>query len=97
MPARHANVTITTGAAVAISDGSVTAARVSNVSGHEVWLQATSTSTPPASRNGGIVLRPYGTLAADLPLDDLFPGVGAGPYWLWGFSDAVAVVSVSHA
>lgn len=97
MPARHAPVNITPGAAVAVSDGSVTAIRINNLAASDVFLQATTTSTPPANRNGAQRLGPYGTLAADLSLADLFPGVGAGPFWVWAFADAALTLSVSHA
>jgi hypothetical protein len=97
MPARHAPVNVTPGAAVAVSDGSVTAIRVNNLAAGEVFLQATATSAPPANRNGAQRLGPYGTLAADLSLANLFPGVGAGPFWVWAFADTPATLSVSHA
>lgn len=97
MPARHAPVNVTPGATVAVSDGSVTAIRVNNLTAGEVFLQATATSAPPANRNGAQRLGPYGTLAADLTLANLFPGVGAGPFWVWAFADTPATLSVSHA
>ena len=97
MPARHAPVNVTPGAAVAVSDGSVTAIRVNNLAAGEVFLQATATSAPPANRNGAQRLGPYGTLAADLTLANLFPGVGVGPFWVWAFADTPATLSVSHA
>lgn len=97
MPARHDPVNVTPGAAVAVSDGSVSAIRINNLAAGEVFLQATATSTPPANRNGAQRLGPYGTLAADLSLANLFPGVGAGPFWVWAFADTPATLSVSHA
>jgi hypothetical protein len=97
MPARHAPVNCIPGTPAAVSDGAVSTIRVNNPSGYEIWLQATATSTPPASRAGGQRLGPFSTLAADLPLADLFPGVGAGPYYIWAFADVATTLAVSHA
>lgn len=85
------------GTPVLLSDGAVAAARVHNPGGAAVTLQATATSTAPTSRAGGVTLPAGATLAADLPLSNLFSGVGAGPYFLWAFSDMPTSLSVSHA
>lgn len=97
MAARNTDISIAPGAPVSLTDGAVTACRVQNLSGWSISLQATATSTPPASRAGGVALSPGGTLAADMTLAQLFPGVGSGALYLWAFVDIPCTVSVSHA
>ena len=106
MVAFHNNVTVpTTGAAVPLSSGTVAAIRVLNPAAHDIWIQATTANIAPTSRAGALRLMPGETLAADLALSNLFPGLGAGPYYLWGMADAHlahagiagVTVSVSHA
>jgi len=97
MAARHINITVNPGAAVALSDGAIEAARVYCYNA-DISLQATGTNTAPTSREGSIPLKAGQTLAADLTLADLFPGVGAAAMYLWAFSGGTPVtVSVSHA
>jgi len=93
---RNANVSITPNGAAALSDGAVNVCRVQNASGYPVTLQATLANTAPTSRSGGVTLPAGATLAADLPLAALFPGIGSGALFLWGFSDLTGDVSVSH-
>ena len=97
MAARHQPVTVNPGAAVALTDGAVAAVRVHNPGSATVELQATMTGTPPTSRAGALPLRSGQTLAADLALADLFPGVGAGPFYVWAFASGPVELSVSHA
>lgn len=97
MPTFHGDIALQVRTAVPISNGSVTAARVHNPSGYTVILQATASNVAPTSTAGGLPLLPNDTLAADLSLANLFPGVGAGPFFLWAFSDTNCTVSVSHA
>ena len=97
MAARHINITVNPGAAVALSDGAIEAARVYCYNS-DVSLQATAANVAPTSREGSIPLRSGETLAADLQLADIFPGVGDGPFYLWAFSSGTPVtLSVSHA
>ena len=101
MAARNTDISLTTGAAVLLTDGAVSACRVQNQSGYTITLQATASATPPASRAGGVTMSPYGTLAADMTLAQIFPGVGSGALYLWAFVDipsaVPSAVSVSHA
>ncbi len=80
-----------------LTDGAVETCRVHNASGYHLYLQATATATPPESRQGSISLTPSATLAADLPLADLFPGIGSGAMYLWAFATIGGTLSVSHA
>jgi hypothetical protein len=78
-----------------LTDGAVSAARV--VSTQEFELCATLTDTAPTDLRGSVPMLPYGGIAADLALVDIFPGVGASVY-LWGWpKSAIAPVSISHA
>lgn len=97
MAARNTDIALTTGAAVLLTDGAVAACRVQNQSGYTIKLQATASATPPSSRAGGVTMSPYGTLAADMTLAQLFPGVGSGTLYLWAFVDIPSTASVSHA
>ena len=94
--ARNDNVSCAAGATVQLTNANVAAVRVHNLSGYTVTLQATSGTTPPASRAGGVVLQAGGTLAADLTLAQLWPGV-TGANRLWAFADLSCELSVSHA
>lgn len=76
MAARNTDISLTTGAAVLLTDVAVSACRVENKSGYTITLQATASATPPASRAGGVSLKPYGTLAADMTLAQLSPASG---------------------
>lgn len=96
MAARNTDISLTTGAAVLLTDGAVAACRVQNQSGYTITLQATASATPPTSRAGGVTMSPHGTLAADMTLAQLFPGVGSGALYLWAFADLPCTVSVSH-
>jgi trimethylamine:corrinoid methyltransferase-like protein len=63
----------------------------------EVELQATAGATAPASWAGSVVLRPGETLAADLTIAQLWPGVtGANRVWARSLRSGVSL-SVSHA
>ncbi|XAI95621.1 hypothetical protein [Nostoc phage Nsp-JY21] len=94
---RHTNITIVAGVPAALSDGAVDACRVQNLSGYGFTLQATASGTPPGLYAGGVTLGAGETLAADLRLADLFPGVGSGALYLWGMSENPVTASVSHA
>lgn len=97
MPARHQSLTVNPGAAVALTDGAVAAVRVHNPGTAIVELQATATAAAPTSRAGAVLLRGGETLAADLTLAALFPGVGTGALFLWAFAPEPVDLSVSHA
>ncbi len=96
---KNATVTCQAGSPTQLTDTAVSAARVIGL--QDFYLCATLTASPPADLDGAIMMLPFSVLAADLPLVDLFPGVGASVY-LWGWpvgSDPSEIVdvSVSHA
>ena len=97
MAARHTDITVTPGAAVALTDGAVSYCRVYNPKYSTVYLQATATNVAPTSRAGALPLSAGATLAADLALADLFPGVSASTMYLWAFAETATDLSVSHA
>lgn len=94
--ARNDNVTCAPGAPVQLTNANAAAVRAHNLSGYTVTLQATAGTSPPASRAGGVVLQSLGTLAADMTLAQLWPGV-AGANRVWAFADLSVDLSVSHA
>lgn len=94
------NTNITVSAAwTQLTDANVTAIRVQNLSAaQDVILQATNGTTAPTSDAGAVDLRASQTLAADLTLAQLWPGV-ASANRVWGKAKTVNAVplSVSHA
>ena len=94
--AQNTTVTLVANTSTLITDGDVTSARVQNLSGYDVDLQATAGATAPASWAGAIRLGPGQTLAADLTLAQLWPGV-AGANRLHARSGFGVTLSVSHA
>lgn len=94
--ARNDDVALTAGEWVQLTNANATAIRVHNFIGYPVILQATAGTTPPPSRGGAITLQSGGTLAADLTIAQLWPGV-AGANRLWAMSDISMTVSVSHS
>lgn len=74
----------------------VTSIRV--VSTEDFYFLATSTDTPPSSRDGGVPILPYTVVVADADLmAQLFPAV-TGPYYFWAWpTSGAADVEVSHA
>ena len=97
MPAMHATLTVMPGAARSLSNGAADAARVHNLNGASIDIQVTSANVAPTSRDGALPLGVGETMAADLPLAALFPGVGAGPFFVWAFASTPTTLSVSHA
>ena len=97
MPELHDTLVVVPGAPRPISNGSTASVRVHNISGAAIDIQATATASPPTSRRGAIPLAVGQTMAADLTLAQLFPGVGVGPFWLWAYAAVPTDISVSHA
>ncbi|MCB1329492.1 MAG: hypothetical protein KDK28_08605 [Maritimibacter sp.] len=92
---KNATVSCPAGLPTQLTDQAVTAARVIGL--QDFNLCATSDASPPADLEGAVMMLPFSVLAADLPLGQLFPGVGDTVYlWAWPTSGAVDV-SVSHA
>lgn len=93
--AKNETVTCPKGEPTQITDSAVTAARV--VGTQDFYLCATATSSAPSDTDGAIPMGGGTILAADLALEDLFPGVGSSVYlWAWPTIGDTAV-SVSHA
>lgn len=97
MAARHTTINCGADAPTLLTDGAVTVCRVHNLSSYSLYLQATETDVAPASSAGAVTLSPGATLAADIPLAELFPGVGSGALYLWALADVGGALSVSHA
>jgi hypothetical protein len=94
--ARNDDITLPPSVWTQLTNSNTNAVRVSLKGGFGLLLQATNGATPPTSTAGAVQLHPYGTLAADLPLADLWPGV-ADANRLWALTDIAQTVSVSHA
>lgn len=94
--ARNDTINLTANTWVQVTNSNVSALRVQNISGYSVYLKATAGAGAPADISGAVLLQPYATLAADLTLAQLWPGV-TGANRVYAVSDAPATVSVSHA
>lgn len=94
--ARNDTITPPSGVWTQLTSGDATAVRVQNISGYSVKLSATNGGTAPTDAKGALELGPMQTMAADLTLAQLWPGV-SGANRLWVLSDMGATVSVSHA
>lgn len=94
--ARNDTFGLTSGVWTPLTNANATAVRVQNRSGYSILISATNGATAPTTVQGAIEVLPYQTLAADMTLADLWPGV-TGANRLWALSDNGATVSVSHA
>jgi hypothetical protein len=80
-----------------VGDDAAEAFRVQELEGEALRLQATATSSAPSATSGGVFLRGFETLAADLAIEDLFPGIGSGSLYLWAYCSQKTRISTSHA
>ncbi|MBK8772713.1 MAG: hypothetical protein IPM06_20115 [Rhizobiales bacterium] len=82
-----------------LTNADATAVRVQNRSPSAILLSATNGATEPSDLNGALELGAGQTMAADLTLAQLWPGVsGANRLWAWSDMDPlITTVSVSHA
>jgi len=96
--AQNANVSLVGNVWTQLTNANAVAVRVQNQEKHTIRLQATNGTTPPSNSvtAGSIMLNGEETLAADLTLAQLWPGV-TGANRLWALSFADIAVSVSHA
>ena len=97
--ALNANVTVTSTAWTQLTNANAASIRVQNLSdAQDVLLQATSGATEPTSGAGSVVLGAGETLAADLTIAQLWPGVATANR-VWGRAKTVNAVplSVSHS
>ena len=79
-----------------LTNADVSAIRVQNLNGYPIKIMGTVGAVAPTSDAGALVLAAGQAIAADLTLAQLFPGV-SGANRVYAFSDAPALVSVSHA
>jgi len=94
--ARNDDVTLVANIWTQLTNANAAAIRVANAGVSSVLLKATSGVAAPTNTTGSIVLNSGETLAADLTLAQLWPGV-AGANRLWALSGTNSTVSVSHA
>lgn len=95
--ARNSDVMMIANQWVELTNSNVTALRI-QLRGDctkPIILQAT-TGPAPVSTAGGVMLMPGQTLAADLTLSQVWPGL-AGANRVWGMCEIAQPVSVSHA
>jgi hypothetical protein len=95
--ARNEDVSCANGDWTQLTNGDVSAIRVHTSSVNQVILQASNGTTEPASDAGSLPLAAGSTLAADLTLAQLWPGIsGANRLWAKPIGGDV-LLSVSHA
>ncbi|MDV7144463.1 hypothetical protein R3X27_17435 [Tropicimonas sp. TH_r6] len=94
--ARNEHISLTAGKWTQLTNSDVTEICVQNLSGSIVTLQATTDEIEPTSDGGGKRLMPNAILAADITLDQLWPGV-SGAARVWAFCQFGSSLSVSHA
>ena len=81
-----------------LTQADVSALRAENQGGYGLYLQATSDATEPSSVSGSVHLGAWRLLAADLTLQQLWPGVtDAARVWAYNPRTVTIPVSVSHA
>ncbi len=95
MAARNTTLVLVEATWTLLADNDVTAIRVQNQTSSILFLQATVGASAPSSNAGTLMLFANQTLAADLTLAQLWPGV-AGTR-VYGKAAAGGDVSVSHA
>ena len=78
-----------------LTNADVSAIRVQNLNGYPIKIMGTVGAVAPTTDAGALVLAAGQAIAADLTLAQLFPGV-SGANRVYAFSDAPALVSVSH-
>jgi hypothetical protein len=93
---RNTTINIPVGQWVLVTDADVTAVRIQVHGAYEARFKATVGAVAPTSIDGAILLLPYGAIAADLTLAQLFPGV-PGANRVYVYADMPVAVSVSHA
>lgn len=93
---QHDTLDLAANAWTLLTDAPVTTLRVTNLGTEPIWLQATATAVAPASAAGALPLHPGETLAGDLTLEQLYPGVTSAAR-IYALSPTAGRVSVSHA
>ena len=92
---QNTNVAIPARTWTQITNADVSALRVQNINGYSIKIMGTVGAVAPTTDAGALVLAAGQAIAADLTLAQLFPGV-SGANRVYAFSDAPALVSVSH-
>lgn len=92
---QNATVSVPAGAWTQLTNADVSAIRAQNLNGYPIKIMGTVGAVAPTTDAGAIVLAAGQAIAADLTLAQLFPGV-TGANRVYAFSDAPALVSVSH-
>lgn len=93
----HTDVTVEKKIWKLITPAAVASLACQNLTTSEICLQATSTSAPPTSVKGAQRIVPMDSLLEDILLSVFFGGVGAGPYFVWLWSEVGGDVRVSYA
>lgn len=93
---QNTTITCPPGVWTLLTDSDVDAVRVVNMGREGIWLQGTAGTTPPTDVDGALPLLPNQILAADLTLEQVFPGV-TGANRVYALATAETRVSVSHA
>lgn len=94
--ARNETIVLTKGVWTQVTNANAAALRLTNLGQYTIQLKATNGAVAPADVSGAVPLRSGETLAADLTLAQLWPGV-AGANRVYALSFEGASVSVSHA
>lgn len=94
--ARNTTISLPSGEWTEVTNANATAVRVQNLSGFAIHLSATSGAVEPGSLDGSLLLDGRQTMATDLTLAQLWPGV-SGANRLWAWASTPVTVSVSHA
>lgn len=94
--ARNDNVQLTRKVWGQLTNGNTVAIRVDNETPYAIRLMGTVGEVAPTTLSGSISLPAGEILAADITLEQLFPGV-AGVNRVYAFSTIDCEVSVSHA
>lgn len=90
------NVSLAAGVAVQLTNANASSIRVQNPGNHTIKLQATVGAVEPTDWDGSLFLGGKETLAADLTIAQLWPGV-SGANRVYAICDFNTFVSVSHA
>lgn len=88
----HDTRSIPAGVWTELTDGDTSSITVQNVGDYDLWLQRSGASAP-ASRGGGLLLKP-GVAVLNEDLSDLAPGSSGSRVWAW--CDARTQAAVSH-
>ena len=96
--AQNTTLTLTAQQWSQMTNADVTTIRVQNISGYNIFVQATTDNTPPANEQGAVELYPGSIFTTSDTLAELFPGIGDGSsFRVWAYGANGGTVSFSHA